>query len=1095
MKIQNKLIAPSVAFFSFIIYVLTLSNYVNFWDSGEFIACADSLQINHAPGNPTYLLLARIFAIFAFNPQNTALAVNLFSAFAAAFAVFFTSKTIFWLSQNLLEKYNLKNNNKPIKYKEIISNFASITGSLTLAFIPSFWAISTEAEVYSLSLCFTSLTIWLMIKFVSEENEKANRWIILIALITGLAIGVHLLNILIIPALVFLYYFKKYKFSYKNFTITFFIALCLLIFTQFFISGFPQIAAYFEKFFVNSLNFPLYSGLITFVILFIVLLILGIYFSGKKNKKLLNLIFTSVFVFFTAYLTYSTLIIRSASNPGIDQNNNENIYNFISYLNREQYGERPLWKGQQFSSKLNKTKPYKKGEAIYDINNGKYCLIHNKPKANYEKSDIRTFPRMWSSEPLHIQGYLEWTKANKTKIPSASQNFEFMFRYQFGHLYLRYFMWNFVGKQNNYQSHGSVISGNWISGFNFIDKIRLGEQNSKPKFLESGQAAYYFLPLILGLIGIIVQFKFDKKNLFVIFLIFIFTGIAISFYLNQTPYQVRERDYAFLGSFYAFSLWIGLGFCGLTIFLNKFVKNKYTIIVLGLFAVLISPAQILYKNYKIQNKSQDDFAYYFALNLLNTCDKNAILFVSGDNETYPLWYLQECENIRTDVKVINLSFLNNDWHIDQIQKATKGSKGVNIELNREKYISGKSDILPIIDNTSKYYSFIYLKNHEKIDNSFLEIHEEFCGILKTSGYAKNYKKEFDSFEEYFRNIIAFGNNKNFKDYCSIIYNLDDSDIQKYYGINSSQAENIIKKIEDLLYSHLLFTSNLSSKLEFMFSEDTSLMIQSKLYDYPSNYCPGFQFSMPINKAEAIKNFEKAGLREELLVDEVIWQIDSAQTALNKSQLIAYKIIEDNNWERPIYFSSLMDKESYFGLESYLYLEGLAFRLFPIETEFTSNDLVNVNSAKMYDNFINKFRWGKLKYIDQDIENLLIILRTHYSKLSRALFLAQAYDASEYSISHCLKLIPNKKLEFEYSNVGLVHGYYRLRKYTEASFLSLAIANNMEKEINFYNQLPENLRISLAQNYLKAQKTIEELLVLAKDYQNTETYEKLKNIYS
>lgn len=1093
VKKPHNLIAVLTAVFSFIIYVLTLSPTVNFWDSGEFICCANTLQINHAPGNPTYLLLARIFSIFASSPQKIAFAINLFSAFSAAFAIFFVFKTIFWFSEKLIAK---KSNLDP-KNSYLVSILASIIGALSLAFSTSFWAIATEAEVYSLSLFFTSLCLWLMTKYLDEANQKANNLIVLIALMLGLSLGVHQLNILIIPALVFLFYFYKCKFSYKGFAIAIVLAIGILIFVQIFVAGLPQILAWFEKIFTNHLSAGYYVGLISFSLIFILLIGLGIYWSGVKNKKVLNLIFTSFLMFVIGYSSYAIIIIRSASNPPIDQNNVENIYNFVSYLNREQYGDRPLWRGQQFSSKLDKAKPYKKGEAIYDKTNGKYQLVHHKPVTNYKKSDIRYLPRMWSDNPLHIYAYSEWTNITNSEIPRASQNFGFMFRYQFGHMYLRYFMWNFVGKQNNIQGHGDAIHGNWISGIKFIDNFRLGNQEKKPDFLKKNQTAYYFLPFILGLIGIFSQLKFDKKNLFVISVFFIFTGIAIAFYLNQSPYQVRERDYAFLGSFYAFTIWIGLGITGLYLFLHKFLKKKFLIFALGILGILISPAQMFLKNYKIQDKTNNDFAYHFARNLLNTCDQNAILFVSGDNETFPLWYLQECENFRTDVRVINLSFLNNDWYIDQIQRAERGNKAIKLNLDRRKYISGKADILPIIDNTAKYYSFIYDKEYEKIDEEYSQIHDEFCSLLKKSGYANKYKLEFESFEEYFRNIKAFGNNENFKDFCSIIYNLEDDEIQKYYGITEQQAKKLISDLDNFLTSQILYLGNLESKLEFMFSEDTSLMIASKFYDYPTNYCPGYEFNMKLNKSKAIKYFEPIGLREELLVDKIIWQIDTSQKYLNKSQLIAYQIINENNWERPIYFSSFLDKENYFGLESYLYLEGLAYRLFPIKTEFTTNDLVNVNSYKMYDNFINKFKWGKLNYIDESIENILFLLRADYTKLSRGLFLAQAYDAAEQVISHCIKVIPNKKVNFDYYTVGLVHSYYRLRKFPEASILTLMIAENVEKELEFYNSLSVELKSGLTQSYIKPKQTLEELMILAKQYEkseNTETYKKLKQIY-
>lgn len=1094
LKKPHNLIALITAIFSFIVYFTTLSPSISFWDSAEFISCANTLQINHAPGNPSYLLLARIFSIFAINPQKIAFSINLFSAFAAAWAVFFAFKTIFWFSEKLFEKYS-KNNKLNKKQSYIISIFSALIGALSLAFSTSFWAIANEAEVYSLSLFFTALSLYLITKYLDEKNNNAEKWIILIALMLGLSIGVHLLNILIIPALVFLIFLHKFDFSYKKLAITSGLAIGILIFVQYFISGFPKILAFFEKLFTNKFSANYFTGLISFSLIFILILVLGIYFSGRKNKKLLNLIFTSFLMFVIGYSTYAIIIIRSASNPPIDQNNTENIYNFISYLKRDQYEKAPLWKGQQFSTELDKAKPYKKGQAVYDKINGKYKIINHEVSANYKKSDIRYLPRMWSDNPLHIFAYSEWTGIKKTEIPRAKQNFGFMFRYQFGHMYLRYFMWNFAGKQNNIQSHASPIVGNWISGIKFIDNFRLENQDKKPEYLNKNKTAYYFLPLILGIIGIFSQLKYDRKNLLIISVIFIFTGIAIAFYLNQTPYQVRERDYAFLGSFYAFTIWIGLSISGLYLFFNKYLKKKYLIFSLGIFGFLISPAQMLYKNYNINDKSKNDFVYHFAKNILNTCDENAILFVSGDNETFPIWYLQECEKFRTDIRIINLSFLNNDWYIDQIQTATRGSEAIKLNIDRNKYISGKADFIPIIDNTEKYYSFIYNKEYENIDREYSEIHENFCNLLRKSGYAQEYKLEFESFEEYFRNIKAFGNSKSFKDFCSIIYNLEDIKIQKYYGITQEQADKLISDLDNLLNSQFLYLGNLDSKLEFIFSEDTSLMIYSKIYEKSINYCPGYEFSLKINKSQAIKSFGKAGLREELLLDKMLWEIDTSQKKLNRSQLIAYQIIKDNNWQRPVYFSSYLDKENYLGLEKYLYLEGLAYRLFPIETEFTANDLVNVNSYKMYDNFINKFKWGKLKYLDENIENILLLLRADYTKLSRALYLAQAFEASEQVISHCIKLIPNKILEFDYYTVGLVHSYYRLRKFPEASVLSLLIAENITKELEFYNSFSESGKHSLRQNYIKPKQSLEELMILAKEYENKEIYEKLKQIYS
>lgn len=1095
-KNADKFIAPAVAVFSLLIYLFTLAPTVSFWDSGEFIACADTLQPNHPPGNPTYLLMARLFAMFAINPAQTAWLVNLFSAVAASLSVFFACKVIYSLSKSLLEKFPTKGFSISDNEKNLISHFASVTGSLALAFATSFWAIATEAEVYSLSVLFTSMMVWMMMRLNDAESNYKSRWIILLGLLTGLSVGVHLLNILIIPALVMMYYFGNFKFSYKSFGFALALAIGILVALQIFISGFPVMASWFERFFVNSLGATYNTGLFVFAAFVILLLVLGIYLSGVKNRRVLNLIFTTFAVFVSGYSIYTMVLIRSAANPPIDQYNTENIYNFISYLNREQYGERPLWKGHQYSSPVNLVSPYTEGNEIYDTVGGEYKVVAHKPVANYEKGSSKVLPRMWSRDPLHVLAYTEWTKATKNNLPTASQNYTFMFRYQFSHMYFRYFMWNFSGRQNDIQSHGGAIAGNWISGIGLLDNMRLSDQDAKPAFLKdnSGTTYYFLLPLLLGIIGIIYQFKADKKNLFIVTLIFIFTGIAIAFYLNMTPYQVRERDYVYLGSFFAFAIWIGLGVIGLYLMMRKYIKHKFLIYGTGALCLVAVPGQFLTKNYTSQDKSENDFAYHFALNMLNSCDENAILFVSGDNETFPLWYLQQCENVRTDVSVVNLSFLNNDWYIYQIQNAGKGSFKIPLSVSKENYKTGKAEILPVINNTAAFYDFIYMLKHDEIQQEFLKIHDEFCSLLRKSGYDVRNKTEFESFEEYFKNIRPLGSNKDFLNYCSLVVNLKDDEVSRAYGISQAEAANLIKMLQEFLILEKGYATNPDICLDFMFADDTAFMVKTGFYDYPVNYCPVRDFVWPINKQEVMKSFAKIGLREDLIIDNMKWSLDTTRKSLNKSDLMVLEIIRSNKWERPVYFSSVMSSENYLGLDKYLYLEGLAFRLIPVETEVSANDPVNINSATMYENFINRFKWGTLECNDENIRNMLIVLRTHYSKLARGLYLAGATKQSEQVLNNCLKIIPNDLVPFEYSSVGLVHGYYRLGKVKEAGVVSLIIADNASKEIEFYAGFPLNMNKNFEPYKLRAQKTIQELIYLAQQYKNQDLAAELNKIY-
>lgn len=1096
---SDKLFQSGVFIFSLLIYIITLSKTVNFWDCGELITCADGLQTSHPPGAPFYLLLGRLFSMFAFNSNYTALVVNLLSAVASAFAILFTYKSIQVLSLRIINSIKNETWFYNEKQKQNLSRFAALTGSLSLAFSISFWASATEAEVYSVSVFFTSLSVWIMLKYTQTEQTYKDRWLLLAALIMGISTAVHLLNILIIPAMTFIYYFDRIKFTYKSFFNTLVISLLLLGFVQLCISGLPVVASGIEWFFINDLHASYNSGLFVFVALIFLLLIAGIYISGIKKKRILNLIITGFAVFLTGYSTYTIVLIRSASNIPLDQNNPETIFNFISYLNREQYGNRPLWYGQQYNSRYDNRQPYVQGDAVYDTINGEYNIVAYKPEANFENSDKRILPRMWSNQPEHVAAYEEWSRNKNDGVPSFGANMGFLFRYQFSQMYIRYFMWNFVGRQNDLQSHGGPVNGNWLSGIGFIDKIRLSQTDDLPPHLKNNNArnVYYFLPILLGLLGIYYQFKTDKKYLFVMSLMFIFTGLAIAYYLNQTPYQARERDYSYIGSFYAFSLWIGLGVVGLYNLIAKYFKHKIVLSSTIAVCIMAVPFQFLVKNFDDHNRHKDDFAWHFAYNMLNSCEKDAILFVSGDNETFPLWYLQECEHIREDVRIVNLSFLNTDWYIDQIQRPTKEASGIKISIPKSKYISGQRELLLIKENPYAFIEDIYYYNLNEINEDYAFIFDKFSELLRKSGLDKTRPTEYSNFVNYYEKIQPHGASPPFRDFCNIVFSLKDTAQCEAFGISYGDAQDLVKLLNSFLAKQINYPIPLNQTLNFVFSDDTVTRISTKLYEYPIDYFPARKIMLPINKNEVINAFGEVQLQEDIIVDKMTWEIK--KESLTKSDLMLLEIIRSNMWQKPIYFSSMMNSTNYLGLEKYLYLEGLVYRLIPVETDISVADPVNVNSYAMYMNFTQNFKWGNLAksdvYYDENTRNSLINLRNHYSRLARGLYFAGAIKQSQQMLDECITLIPNNLIAYDYYMVGIVHGYYRINKNAEAAEITLITAENALAELEFYSKYPVYKSQSLKLYQQRTMKTIEELYILAKEYKHREFIKQIEDIYN
>ncbi|MCT4664575.1 MAG: DUF2723 domain-containing protein [Flavobacteriales bacterium] len=695
-KKWNNLLGWIVFAIATVVYVSTIEPSASLWDCGEYIATAYKIEIGHPPGAPLFLLIANFFSNFAGGDvTQVAYYVNMMSALSSSFTILFLFWTITHFARRIAE---IRSGEKALDKNQIIMILASgAVGSLAYTFSDSFWFSATEGEVYALSSFFSAVVFWAILKW--EQNfgkPRNNKWIILIAFMVGLSMGVHMLNLLAVPAIVFVYYFKTAKkITFLNFVLMGILSVAILGFLfGVFIPQVVNISGKIELFMVNGLGAPFNTGTILFFILLIGFIVWIVRFSAKKSLFAHTIALSFAFMLI-GFSLFGILVIRSNANTPIDQNNPEDAVGLYSYLQREQYGSTPILTGHQYNSKV---VGLEDGNPVYirDDEKGAYVVKDDRKNTikKYRSKDIVFFPRMHSSNSdAHIQNYMKWSGSKRDKIPTSGENMTYFWNYQFVHMYWRYFMWNFVGRQNDIQGHGGTENGNWISGIDFIDEMRLGSQDNiaEHQANNKGRNVYFFLPLILGLIGLFYQLKHDDKNTWVIFLLFLFTGLAIMVYVNQHAPQPRERDYAYVGSFYAFAMWIGLGVYGLWDMLKDKVKTPalgHVITVLSLVAV---PGIMAAENWDDHDRSGRLTAVASGKNYLDSCGPNAILFTMGDNDTFPLWYLQEVEGYRTDVRVVNLSLFNTDWYINQLKREAYEGKPIPGKMTFEHFKQGTRD--------------------------------------------------------------------------------------------------------------------------------------------------------------------------------------------------------------------------------------------------------------------------------------------------------------------------------------------------------------------------------------------------------------------
>ena len=707
-NLWNRIAAAAVFVVSLVTYLSTIEPTASYWDCGEFVASSYKLEVGHPPGNPVFQLIARVFTMFGDN-MHAALLVNAMSALCSALTIFFLYLTIVFFAKRLVKP------GEDGRYGAggalaVIGSGA--VGALAYCFSDTFWFSAVEGEVYAMSSLFTAMVFWAMTKWYEQaDTPYANRWIVLISFLMGLSIGIHLLNLLAIPALVFMFYYKRREdkpYSFWELVKIFAVSVVILAVILFLIIPWlPKLAAYTDLFFVNVLGLPYNSGAAFFMVAVLALCFWGLFRTLKTQKVFLNTALLCCTTIIIGFSIFSIDIIRSCAKTPTNEYQPDNAFTLVRYLSREQYGSTPIVYGQYFDA------PYELRTSKYWAPlNGKYVHAEGPVDAKYEASGKMLFPRMWSGlDQRSISFYESYMNGKGRRIagrehrkPTMGANLSYFFDYQLNWMYWRYFMWNFVGRQNEIhgQMPGDLFYGNWESGIGFIDNLRLGDQSDAPLILQNnkGKNHYYFLPLLLGLLGLFFQFDRDKRGNWLVFLLFFMTGIAVVVYLNQPPFQVRERDYAYAGSFYSFSIWIGLAVAAIYSWVEDALKGRSSTAVAAATTVacLFVPALMAAENWDDHDRSNRRTSTEMASNYLNSVGPDGILVTHGDNDTFPLWYAQEVEGVRTDVRVVNTSLLGTDWHIDQMKYAVNESAPLPITVGQEQYLYGTNEYIFIYDS-------------------------------------------------------------------------------------------------------------------------------------------------------------------------------------------------------------------------------------------------------------------------------------------------------------------------------------------------------------------------------------------------------------
>jgi hypothetical protein len=843
-----------------ITYILTLEPSVSFWDCGEFISCAFRLQVAHQPGYPLFAMLGKVFSLLSMgNNAKVPYFTNMGSAIASGATIMFLFWTITALAKKLVPETEDKNDTT----RTILIMGAGLVGALAFTYTDTFWFSAVETIVFALSALCTSVVFWAILKWDAHADEPgADKWLIFIAYVIGLSIGIHLLNLLTIPALSLVYYFRRTKtVTVKSALLAFLVSLVILGLVQFGIRQWTiQLSAYFDLFFVNTLGLGFGTGSIFFFLILIGGLIAGIFYSIRSSKPVLNLALLCVAFVYFGYSSFVYIPIRATANTNLDNSHPDNAFTLNGYLNRIQYGETPLLTGPYFDAKVidqtDGANMYRKGASKYEISGKKQINTYD---------HTTFFPRMYSTEGQDPSFYRQWLQMGETDVPNFVDNLKFFFSWQSYQMYVRYFLWNFAGRVNDGEGQEQMggfkgyVDGDWTTGI-FDGAKQL------PKSITTNRTytPLFALPLILGLLGLWYHYQHKKRDALIVALLWFFTGLAIVIYVNQPSVQPRERDYSYVGSFYAFAIWIGLGVIALAQILRKALSAKNAAYVATLICLLAVPTVLAAEEWKAHDRSTKMMAHDMAYNYLISCPPHAILFTYGDNDTYCVWYAQEVENIRPDVRVVNLSLFTGDWYIHQMQRKMNDADALPITMPFDKYKDGVRDAL------------------------------------------------------YFR----------------------DSNIPGY------------TEVKDVF--------------DFISSDDPRVMTT-----YPSgetaNYLPTKNFKITINRNDVIKNNVVPADKQSLIVDTLKWKYTS--NYVMKDNLAMLDIMAHNNWKRPICFATTVGPENLIGLQPYLYKEGFVYHLMPLKVDTAVKDQTGkTNSLVMYDNMMNKFKYGQFKtakYLDHE----------------------------------------------------------------------------------------------------------------------------------
>ena len=993
---------------STIVYYLSAERTGSLWDCGEFIAGAYKLEVVHPPGAPFFLLVGRMFTwvaeLLSDNPADIAFAVNMMSGIVTAFAAMFVA----W-STMILGKMIFVGREGELSESE---NYAVIGGGflagLTTAFCSSIWFSAVEGEVYAMSLTFTCLTLWAVMKWYNlPDTAKSDRWIVFAIYSSGLSIGVHLLSMLTFPALAIFYYFKKYKNpNFLGVVAAAGVGVGLIVLIQsLVITGIPILWSQLELMMVNGMGMPFYSGIIPLLLILTGVFYLAIRFIRQKGNRLLEMLVMGLMVTVIGYSTFGVVVIRAEANTPINMNEPSDAMRLIPYLNREQYGERALLHGPTYKAQPKSTET----EERYGRLGDKYEIVDEKVSYVYDSKDKMLFPRMSDGTQGRPNLYKAWTGKKGNGKPTMGENIAFMVKYQLGWMYTRYFFWNFVGRQNADQGlyKWNKKDGHWFSGIPFLDEARLYNMDKEPatRAEAKGRNKYYAIPLIFGLLGMFFHFKSRPNDALGLFALFVITGIGIIIYSNQPPNEPRERDYVLVGSFFTFAMWIGMAAMALySLFKNRLNLAGTSSAALGCGLVALAPLLMVTQNFDDHSRNGIYASRDYATNFLNSCEPNSIIFTYGDNDTYPLWYAQEVEGIRTDVRVVNLSLIAVDWYINQLRRKVNDSAPIKMTIPAEA-IRGKK-----------------------------------------------------------RN--------------SILYPGD--------GATGNRDMNV--------YSWLKFVG-----------EENKVPLQNgRMAD---TYLPSKRVHIPIDK-NRIKANNVVNMPDSLIVDKMPIKLASDMKNFRyilKDDLAVLDIIASNIHERPVYFAVTCRPDNMLGLQDYMQLEGLALKVVPVksksERQYSTMGNGRVNHEKIYDNIMNKWKWGNLDKKEMNVNHSYgPSVQSHRVAILRAaesfVNIGQKQKAIDL-VDKYFEGFPQMNFAYDYNTWMMANVYVKAGAFDKAKPIFEDLAVETLAHLDFYASIdPSHLESQdgFGRDYIFANRTKDYLISGAQEMKDSDMVNRFKEMF-